>query len=143
MVLFLMVRIQNPIEVIRIVTAGRTECQSTSLANVHDHSTVVVTPYPPLSGNHPSVSEKSQIVSRASQKYGNAEVMMKIGGSIPSSAPPRRQADTRPMNVPAMKARMVVMPTSPSVHGSACSTWCATVSGKKVSEIPKWPRKML
>ena len=38
---------------------------------------------------------------------------------------------------------IVVMPTSASVHGSACSTWWATVSGKNVSEMPKCPRAML
>ena len=35
------------------------------------------------------------------------------------------------------------MPTSPSVHGRACITWCETESGKNVSEIPKSPVTML
>ena len=70
-------------------------------------------------------------------------MITKIGGSSPSRLPPRRQAEISPMKVPRTNARIVVVPTSISVHGRACSTWCETVSGKKVSEIPKSPRTML
>ena len=86
---------------------------------------------------------KSQIASSASQKYGNADVITKIGGSSPSRLPPRRHAEISPMKVPRMKAMIVVVPTSASVHGNACSTWCETVSGKNVSEMPKCPWAML
>ena len=86
------------------------------------------------------MSEKSQIEITAIQKYGNAEVMTKIGGMALSMSPPRRQAPTRPISVPSMKARTVVTPTSTSVQGSAWRTSCITGSGKKVSEIPNRPR---
>ena len=86
--------------------------------------------------------EKSQIASSASQKYGNADVITNSGGSAPSSTPPRRHPETSPITVPRMKANTVVVPTSASVHGSACNTWCVTVSGKNVSEMPKSPRTM-
>src|SRR3954464_1652234 len=109
----------------------------------HDHAAVVATSYPPLSGNQPSLIENSQIASSASQKYGKAEVITKIGGSRPSTAPPRRQPDTSPISVPRTNAKIVVIPTRKSVQGSACSTWCETVSGKNVSEMPKCPRAML
>ena len=65
-----------------------------------------------------------------------------MGGSTPSSIPPRRQAARRPMNVPSTKARIVVTPISPSVHGRACPTWCMTESGKKVSDVPRRSRAM-
>jgi hypothetical protein len=45
--------------------------------------------------------------------------------------------------VPRTKARIVVVPTNASVHGSAWNTWWATVSGKNVREMPKCPRAML
>ena len=38
-----MVRIQMPIDVARIVSAGRIEWRRTSAANVHDQATLVVT----------------------------------------------------------------------------------------------------
>ena len=79
----------------------------------------------------------------AIQKYGNADVMTKIGGMALSISPPRRQAPTSPIIVPSTKARTVVTPTSTSVQGSAWSTSCITGSGKNVSEIPKRPRKTL
>ena len=64
--------------------------------------------------------------------------MMKIGGSALSSQEPRRQALTRPISVPRMKARTVVTPTSPSVHGSACITILLTgVPKLVVIEMPK------
>src|SRR6184192_1759295 len=130
-------------DVIKIVNAGRIEWRNTSPTNVHDHPTVVVTSYPPLSGTQPSLIEKNQIASNASQKYGKAEVMTKIGGSAPSRKPPRRHAETSPINVPSRNAITVVRPTSPSVHGRACSTWWLTASGKNVSEVPKRPLAML
>src|ERR1041384_4296831 len=107
--------------------------------NGHDQPTVVVTSYPPLSGNQPSLIENSQIASSASQKYGNAEVITNSGGSIPSTAPPRRQAETSPISVPSTNARNVVVPTRTSVHGNACSTWWLTVAGKNVSEMQALP----
>src|SRR3989440_10215808 len=110
-------------DVIKIVKAGRIEWRNTSPMNVHDHPTVVVTSYPPLSGTQPSLIAKNQIASSASQKYGNADVITKIGGRAPSRKPPRRQAETSPLNVPSRNAITVVNPTSPSVQGKAWSTW--------------------
>ena len=46
-------------------------------------------------------------------------VITKTGGTMLSSWPPRRQAATIPMPVPSTNARIVVMPTRPSVHGIA------------------------
>ena len=51
------------------------------------------------------------------QKNGMAEVITNTGGSTLSSRPPRRQAATMPIPVPRMNARIVVMPTRPSVQG--------------------------
>ena len=69
--------------------------------------------------------------------------MTKIGGSSPSSMPPRRQAATSPTSVPITNARIVVVPTSTSVQGRACKTSWATASGKNVKEMPKCPCAML
>ena len=44
--------------------------------------------------------------------------MKSIGGRMPSSLPPRRQALTTPTIVPMTKAITVVTPTSASVQGS-------------------------
>src|SRR4029077_9491267 len=132
-----MVKIQPPIAVTMIVSAGRIEWLNASVTNVQFQPTVVLPSCPPLSGNHPSLIAKSQIASNASQKYGNADVITNNGGKAPSSTVPRRQAETSPIAVPSTKATIVVTPTSASVHGSACSTWWATVSGKNVSEVPK------
>ena len=74
----------------------------------------------------------------ASQKYGNAEVMTKIGGMTLSMSPPRLHPIS-PIIVPSTKARIVVTPTSTRVHGSAWRTSFITGSGKNVSEIPKSP----
>ena len=75
---------------------------------------------------------------RAIQKYGNAEVITKIGGNALSSQLPRFQALTSPMKVPAMKATTVVTPTSPRVHGKAFNTMVLTgVPKLVVIEIPK------
>ena len=54
------------------------------------------------------------------QKNGIAVVKTNSGGNAPSRRLPRRQAAMAPIAVPMMKARIVLMPTRPSVHGSAC-----------------------
>ena len=66
---------------------------------------------------------------RPIQKYGIADVITKTGGAMLSSRPPRRQAARIPIPVPRTKARIVVMPTSPSVHGIAWRTTRATDCG--------------
>ena len=57
--------------------------------------------------------------------------------------PPRRHALIAPMTVPKMNARIVVMPTRPSVHGNAERITWLTDSGKNEIEIPKLPVKQL
>ena len=54
------------------------------------------------------------------QKNGMAVVKTNSGGSALSRRLPRRQAAMAPIAVPMMNARIVVMPTRPSVHGRAC-----------------------
>jgi hypothetical protein len=76
------------------------------------------------------------------QKYGMAEVITKTGGMMLSSRLPRRQAVTMPSPVPRAKARIVVTPTRPSVHGIAPRTTWLTGSGKKNSDVPKFPVAM-
>ena len=67
-------------------------------------------------------------------------MITKIGGMRLSSRPPRRQAPRMPMPVPRMKARTVVTPTRPRVHGIASSTICPTeFPGWVVSETPNLP----
>ena len=65
----------------------------------------------------------------ATQKYGIAEVITNTGGTTLSSFPPRRQAETMPRPVPRMKARIVVMPTRPSVHQIALPMTDVTDAG--------------
>lgn len=66
-------------------------------------------------------------------------MITKIGGSALSSQVPRRHALTRPISVPRMKARTVVTPTSPIVHGRACLTMLLTdVPKLVVIEMPKF-----
>jgi len=56
-----------------------------------------------------------------------------------SSFPPRRQAETIPSPVPRMKARIVVMPTRPTVHQIALPMRDVTEAGYSESEMPKLP----
>ena len=75
----------------------------------------------------------------AIQKYGIAEVITNTGGTMLSSFPPRRQAETMPRPVPRMKARTVVMPTRPTVHQIALPMTDVTDAGYSSSEAPKLP----
>ena len=138
-----MVRIQPPIEVTRIVAAGRIACTSTFEMNGHDHEGVRLVSYPKPRGSQFKVIENSRMAMSAIQKYGKAEVITKIGGKKLSKRPPRRHALTVPINVPRTNARTVVTPTRPSVHGRALSTTWVTDSGKNVMDLPKLPVKQL
>src|SRR5579875_3158473 len=113
---------QPPIEVTRIVSAGRTACRSTSPMNGNDHDAESPVLLPKPTGSQLSSTENTSTDIIAIQKYGNADVTTNSGGSTLSIAPPRRQALTAPIAVPATNARIVVTPTRPSVHGSAVST---------------------
>ena len=110
--LFRIVRIQPPIEVTRIVSAGRSAWSSTSPTKSTTRPTVSRDVVAALSGSQWSLIANSQIEIRAIQKYGNAEVITKIGGSTLSSSPPRLQAPSEPTSVPRTKASTVVTPTS-------------------------------
>jgi hypothetical protein len=76
------------------------------------------------------------------QKYGIAEVITSRGGAMLSVSPPCRQAARMPTPVPSVNARIVVMPTRPSVQKIAERTTWLTGSGKKNSDVPKLPVKM-
>ena len=73
------------------------------------------------------------------QKYGMAEVITKVGGTMLSSLLPRRQADTMPRPVPSKKARTVVTPTRPKVHQIALPMTEVTDAGYWLSEVPRLP----
>ena len=75
----------------------------------------------------------------AIQKYGIAEVITNVGGTMLSSLLPRRQAETMPRPVPSAKARIVAMPTRPSVHQMALPMTEVTEAGYWLSEVPKLP----
>ena len=63
------------------------------------------------------------------QKYGMAVVMTKTGGRMLSASRRAARRATMPIPVPRMKARTVVTPTRPSVHGMASRTTWPTDSG--------------
>ena len=67
----------------------------------------------------------------------------KTGGSSESSRPPRRHPATTPISEPRAKARIVVIPTRPSVHGSAWPTTLVTGSPRVAPmEMPHRPVTM-
>src|ERR1700692_1702185 len=81
---------------------------------------------------------------RPRKKYGNAEITMKTGGRMLSSAPPRRHAAMAPNAVPIKNPRIVLAPTRPSDQGSAWAMILLTGSGKfGPSDIPKFRRMQL
>jgi hypothetical protein len=75
----------------------------------------------------------------ATQKYGIAEVITNTGGTMLSSFPPRRHAETMPSPVPRMKARTVVTPIRPSVHQIALPMTEVTEAGYSSREVPRLP----
>src|SRR6516225_2488523 len=75
----------------------------------------------------------------AIQKYGIAEVITNVGGTMLSSLLPRRQAETMPRPVPSAKASTVAMPTRPSVHQMALPMTELTEAGYWLSEMPRLP----
>ncbi len=75
----------------------------------------------------------------AIQKYGIAEVITNVGGTMLSSFEPRRQAETMPRPVPSRKARTVATPTKPSVHQMPLPMTEVTEAGYWLSEVPKLP----
>ena len=138
-----MVRIQPPIEVITIVSAGRNACDTTWPMKSHDRLIDEVRSYANPSGNQLSVSENSSRQNSAIQKYGKAEMMIRTGGRIASKMPPRRHAASIPTSVPRMKAMIVAVPTNPKLQGSASMTTFATEVGKNVSDTPRFPVNVL
>src|SRR6266700_3320419 len=94
-----MVRIQPPIDVTRIVSAGRIECRTASPTNAQVQPTLSVILYPPLCGSQPSLIANSQIASIASQKYGNADGMTKFAvtaaHSVTTKNPSRRTTNLK------------------------------------------------
>ena len=65
------------------------------------------------------------------------------GGRTLSTALPRRQPATVPIRVPKTKARSVVIPTSPTVQGSACLITVFTETGKNDNDVPNCPVRVL
>ena len=80
---------------------------------------VMVISNPNAAGSHCSRTANTRISIIPIQKYGIAVVITKTGGTTLSRRLPRRQAATMPIPVPSTNARIVVMPTRPSVHGIA------------------------
>src|SRR5262245_1958745 len=125
-----MVRIHVPIDVMRIVAAGRIACCSTLLPYSQDHSGTSVLSNAKSLGSHVRTTEKMSTPMRPTQKYGTDDVTMKIGVKKLSSLPPRRQPPTTPIALPRTNDSTVVTPTRPMVHGSPVRITSVTGCGK-------------
>src|SRR5215475_8036670 len=123
---------QPATEATMMVTPGSTACLTALDRNVVENVTCSAELYPPVIGNQCSSPAKTNSVISPNQKYGTDDRNV-VAGSRWSHQDPRRQPASIPSRVPMTKLRIVVQPTSTSVHGSVDEITEETDAGKYVN----------
>src|SRR6478609_4775856 len=97
--------------------------------------------YAPTMGNQPSDTEKIEMRTRASQKYGTAWRNVDAG-MMWSTQVPRFQPTQAPRPTPRRNAMIVASPTRPTVQGRVSPSSWLTGAGKYRTDVPRSPVKM-